>query len=128
MIVTLLLVLAMHWCSLESALAVATQPGRVRDRIESSPAKMKISSKMASWPGHNRLRRRVGQKLLGKAEAEIYLPDRGLQNDLDEAHSEIENKQSEVERLSSELEKATNLTKDAKGDSASEPSDAWQPQ
>ena len=38
MIVTLLLVLAMHWCSLESALAVATQPGRVRDRIESSPS------------------------------------------------------------------------------------------
>jgi len=48
-------------------------------------------------------------------------------------HSEIEKKQSEVERLSTELEKATNLAKDPeapdqKGDSASEPSDAWQPQ
>jgi len=56
-----------------------------------------------------------------------------LQSDLDEAHSEIEKKQSEVERLSTELEKATNPAKDAeapdqKGDSASEPSDAWQPQ
>jgi len=54
-----------------------------------------------------------------------------LQSDLDEA--EIEKKQSEVERLSTELEKATNLAKDPeapdqKGDSASEPSDAWQPQ
>jgi peptidoglycan/xylan/chitin deacetylase (PgdA/CDA1 family) len=38
MIVTLLLVLAMHWYALESALAVATQSGRVRDRTESSPS------------------------------------------------------------------------------------------
>jgi septal ring factor EnvC (AmiA/AmiB activator) len=56
-----------------------------------------------------------------------------LQGGLDEANSEIEKRQSEVERLSAELEKATNLAKDAeapdqKGDSASEPSDAWQPQ
>jgi septal ring factor EnvC (AmiA/AmiB activator) len=56
-----------------------------------------------------------------------------LQGALDEANSEIERRQSEVERLSAELEKATNLAKDAeapdqKGDSASEPSDAWQPQ
>jgi chromosome segregation ATPase len=56
-----------------------------------------------------------------------------LQGDLDEASSEIEKRQSEVERLSTELEKATNLAKDPeapdqKGDSASEPSDAWQPQ
>jgi septal ring factor EnvC (AmiA/AmiB activator) len=56
-----------------------------------------------------------------------------LQGGLDKANSEIEKRQSEVERLSTELEKATNLAKDAeapdqKGDSASEPSDAWQPQ
>jgi chromosome segregation ATPase len=55
-----------------------------------------------------------------------------LQSGLDEANSEIEKRQSEVERLSAELEKATNLAKDAEapdqeGDSASEPSDAWQP-
>ena len=53
-----------------------------------------------------------------------------LQSGLDEANSEIEKRQSEVERLSTELEKATNLAKDPdqKGDSASEPSDDWQPQ
>ena len=56
-----------------------------------------------------------------------------LQSGLDEANSEIEKRQSEVERLSTELAKATNSAKDAeapdqKGDSASEPSDAWKPQ
>jgi chromosome segregation ATPase len=55
-----------------------------------------------------------------------------LQGGLDKANVEIEKRQSEVERLSTELEKATNLAKDAeapdqKGDSASEPSDGWQP-
>ena len=56
-----------------------------------------------------------------------------LQRGLDEANSEIKKSQSEVERLSAELEKATNLAKDAeapdqKRDSASEPSNGWQPQ
>ena len=56
-----------------------------------------------------------------------------LQGSLDEANSEIKKRQSEVERLSTELEKGTNLPKDAEapdqeGDSASEPSGAWQPQ
>ena len=56
-----------------------------------------------------------------------------LQGSLDEANSEIKKRQSEVERLSAELEKATNLAKDAEaahqeGDSASEPSNGWQPQ
>jgi chromosome segregation ATPase len=56
-----------------------------------------------------------------------------LEGGLKEANSEIENRQSEIERLSAELEKATDLAKDAEapdqdGDSASEPSDAWQPQ
>ena len=56
-----------------------------------------------------------------------------LQGGLDEANTEIEKRQSEVERLSAELEKAADLAKDAEapdqeGDSASEPSDAWQPQ
>ena len=56
-----------------------------------------------------------------------------LQGGLEEANSEIEKRQSEVERLSAELEKATDLAKDAEapdqeGDSASEPSDGWQPQ
>ena len=56
-----------------------------------------------------------------------------LQGALEEAKSEIEKRQSEVERLSAELEKATDLAKDAdapnqQGDSASEPSDGWQPQ
>jgi septal ring factor EnvC (AmiA/AmiB activator) len=56
-----------------------------------------------------------------------------LQRGLDEANSEIKKRQSEVERLSAELEKATNLAKDAEaphqeGDSASEPSNGWQPQ
>jgi len=56
-----------------------------------------------------------------------------LQGGLDEANTEIEKRQSEVERLNAELEKATNLAKgaeapDQEGDSASEPSDAWQPQ
>ena len=56
-----------------------------------------------------------------------------LQGDLDEANSEIKKRQSEVDRLSAELEKATNLAKDAEalhqeGDSASEPSNGWQPQ
>ena len=55
-----------------------------------------------------------------------------LQGALEEANSEIEKRQSEVERLTAELEKATDLAKDAEapnqeGDSASEPSDAWQP-
>jgi len=55
-----------------------------------------------------------------------------LQRGLDEANSEIKKSQSEVERLSAELEKATNLAKDAeapdqKRDSASEPSNGWQP-
>jgi peptidoglycan hydrolase CwlO-like protein len=55
-----------------------------------------------------------------------------LQGSLDEANSEIEKRQSEVERLSAELEKVTNAAKDPEapdqeGDSASEPSDAWQP-
>jgi septal ring factor EnvC (AmiA/AmiB activator) len=59
---------------------------------------------------------------------------------VEEANSEIEKRQSEivrlsaeVERLSGELEKALDLAKDAgaptrQGDSASEPSDGWQPQ
>ena len=56
-----------------------------------------------------------------------------LQGGLEEANSEIEKRQFELERLKDELEKATNLAKDAEapdqeGDSASEPSDAWQPQ
>ena len=56
-----------------------------------------------------------------------------LEGGLEEANSEIEKRQSEVERLSAELEKATDLAKDAEapdqeGDSASEPSDGWQPQ
>jgi chromosome segregation ATPase len=55
-----------------------------------------------------------------------------LQGSLEEANSEIEKRQSEIERLTAELEKATDLAKDAEapdqeGDSASEPSDAWQP-
>jgi septal ring factor EnvC (AmiA/AmiB activator) len=56
-----------------------------------------------------------------------------LQGGLDEANSEIEKRQSEVERLSAELEEATNLAKgaealDQEGDSASVPSNGWQPQ
>jgi chromosome segregation ATPase len=56
-----------------------------------------------------------------------------LQGSLEEAKSEIEKSQSEVERLSAELQKAIDLAKDAaapnhQGDSASEPSDSWQPQ
>ena len=59
---------------------------------------------------------------------------------VEEANSEIEKRQSEivrlsaeVERLNSELEKALDVAKDAdvlnqQGDSASEPSDGWQPQ
>jgi chromosome segregation ATPase len=59
---------------------------------------------------------------------------------VEEANSEIEKRQSEivrlsaeVERLSSELEKALDLAKktdapNQQGDSASEPSDRWQPQ
>ena len=59
---------------------------------------------------------------------------------VEEANSEIEKRQSEivrlsaeVERLSSELENALNLAKktdapNQQGDSASEPSDDWQPQ
>ena len=56
-----------------------------------------------------------------------------LQGGLEEANLEITKRQSEVERLSAELEKAIDLAKDAtarnqQGDSASEPSDGWQPQ
>ena len=56
-----------------------------------------------------------------------------LEGGLKEANSEIEKRRSEVERLSAELEKATDLAKDAEapdqdGDSASKPSDGWQPQ
>ena len=56
-----------------------------------------------------------------------------LQGALEGARSEVEKRQSEVERLSAELEKAINLAKDAaapnqQGNSASEPSDGWQPQ
>ena len=56
-----------------------------------------------------------------------------LEGGLKEANSEIEKRQSEIERLSAELEKATNLAKGAEapgqeGDSASEPSNGWQPQ
>jgi septal ring factor EnvC (AmiA/AmiB activator) len=59
---------------------------------------------------------------------------------IEEANSEIEKRQSEivrlsaeVERLNSELEKALALAKNAaalnpQGDSASQPSDGWQPQ
>jgi septal ring factor EnvC (AmiA/AmiB activator) len=55
-----------------------------------------------------------------------------LQGGLDEANTEIERRQSEVERLSAELEKA-GIAKDAEapdqeGDSASVPSNGWQPQ
>ena len=56
-----------------------------------------------------------------------------LQGSLEEANSEIEKRQSEIERLTAELEKAIDLIKDTEapnrqGDSASEPSDGWQPQ
>jgi chromosome segregation ATPase len=56
-----------------------------------------------------------------------------LQGALEEARSEVEKRHSEVERLSAELEKAINLANDAdalnqQGDSASEPSNGWQPQ
>jgi chromosome segregation ATPase len=56
-----------------------------------------------------------------------------LQGGLEEAKSEIEKRQSEIERLTAELEKAIDLINDTEapnrqGDSASEPSDGWQPQ
>jgi chromosome segregation ATPase len=63
-----------------------------------------------------------------------------LQDAVEEANSGIEKRQSEivrlsaeVDRLSAELQKAINLAKDAdaqnqQGDSASEPSNSWQPQ
>jgi hypothetical protein len=79
MIVTLLLVLAMHWCSLESALAVATQSGRVRDRIESSPSQdEKLIQNGNLGQDTTGCAEELDPKLLGKAEVEIYLPDRGL--------------------------------------------------
>ena len=76
------------------------------------------------------------ERIVANLKTELDASNRArtqLQSDLDEAHSEIEKNQSEVERLRTELEKATNLAKDAeapdqKGDSASEPSDGWQPQ
>ena len=76
------------------------------------------------------------ESVVANLKTELDAANRGrtqLQGALEEANSEIEKRQSEVERLSTELEKATNLAKDAeapdqKGDSASEPSDAWQPQ
>ena len=68
MMVTLLLVLAMHWCSLESALAVATQSGRVRDRIESSPSQDEnLIQKMAILARAQPERRRVGPEVTGES-------------------------------------------------------------
>jgi septal ring factor EnvC (AmiA/AmiB activator) len=76
------------------------------------------------------------ERVIANLKTELDAANRArtqLQDSLGEANSEIEKRQSEVERLSTELEKATNLLKDAGapdqgGDSASEPSGAWQPQ
>ena len=76
------------------------------------------------------------ERVVANLKAELDAANRTraqLQGSLDEANTEIEKRQSEVERLSAELEKATNLSKDAEaphqeGDSASEPSNGWQPQ
>ena len=76
------------------------------------------------------------ERVVANLKAELDAANRArtqLQGGLDEANSEIEKRQSEIERLSAQLEKATNLAKDAEapdqeGDSASEPSDRWQPQ
>lgn len=75
------------------------------------------------------------ESVVANLKTELDAANRGrtqLQGALEEANSEIEKRQSEVERLTAELEKATDLAKDAEapnqeGDSASEPSDAWQP-
>jgi septal ring factor EnvC (AmiA/AmiB activator) len=76
------------------------------------------------------------EKLVANLKTELDAANRArtqLQGGLDEANTEIEKRQSEVERLNAELEKATNLSKgaeapDQEGDSASEPSNGWQPQ
>ena len=75
------------------------------------------------------------ESVVANLKTELDAANRGrtqLKGALEEANSEIEKRQSEVERLTAELEKATDLAKDAEapnqeGDSASEPSDAWQP-
>ena len=75
------------------------------------------------------------ESVVANLKTELDAANRGrtqLKGALEEANSEIEKRQSEVERLTAELEKATNSAKDAEapnqeGDSASEPSDAWQP-
>ena len=75
------------------------------------------------------------ESVVANLKTELDAANRGrtqLQGALEEANSEIEKRQSEVERLTAELEKATDSAKDAEapnqeGDSASEPSDAWQP-
>ena len=82
-------------------------------------------------------RARMGEleRVVANLKTELDAANRArtqLQGGLDKANSEIEKRQSEVERLSTELENATNFARDAKapdqkGDSASEPSDGWQP-
>ena len=75
------------------------------------------------------------ESVVANLKTELDAANRGrtqLQGALEEANSEIEKRQSEVERLTAEREKATDLAKDAEapnqeGDSASEPSDVWQP-
>ena len=75
------------------------------------------------------------ESVVANLKTELDAANRGrtqLKGALEEANSEIEKRQSEVERLTAELEKATDLAKDAEapnqeGDSASKPSDAWQP-
>ena len=75
------------------------------------------------------------ESVVANLKTELDAANRGrtqLKGALEEANSEIEKRQSEVERLTTELEKATDSAKDAEapnqeGDSASEPSDAWQP-
>ena len=75
------------------------------------------------------------ESVVANLRTELDAANRGrtqLQGALEEAKCEIEKRQSEVERLTGELEKATDLPKgteapNQEGDSASEPSDAWQP-
>ena len=82
------------------------------------------------------------ESVVANLKTELDAANRGrtqLKGALEEANSEIDKRQSEVERLTAEverltaeLEKATDSAKDAEapnqeGDSASEPSDAWQP-
>jgi hypothetical protein len=79
MIVTLLLILAMHWCSLESALAVATQSASVRDRTGSSPSQDEnLIQNGDLGQGTTGAPKGWTRSSWGKAEVEIYLPDKGL--------------------------------------------------